>query len=66
MAELARRMEKLGRSICLLNRLRTRNRFGGLIGLAVNASAAIGAHNLGILVGHLVQEHGKRLAAAVA
>jgi hypothetical protein len=66
MAELARRMEKLGRSICLLDGFRTRDRFGGLLGLAVNASAAIGANNLGILVSHLVQEGGKRLAARVA
>jgi hypothetical protein len=52
--------------IGLLDGLRMRNRFGGLLGPAVNASAAIGANNLGILVSHLVQEGGKRLAARVA
>ena len=34
--------------------------------LAVAALTAIWAHNLGILVGHLVEERGKRLAAVIA
>jgi hypothetical protein len=50
----------------LLDRLLSRRGLGSLHGLTVNGLAAIGAYNLRILVGHLLKEGGKRLAAVVA
>ncbi len=42
------------------------NRLGSLYRFAVRGLAAIRADDLGILVGHFVQEGGKRLAAVIA
>ena len=50
----------------LLDPLLSRRRLGSLRGLTVNGLAAIRAYNLRILVGHLLKEGGKRLAAVVA
>jgi hypothetical protein len=50
----------------LLDGSRSRNLLGRLRRLAARALAAIGAYYLGILVGHFVQEGGKRLAAVIA
>jgi len=50
----------------LLDRPRPGNRLGSLLGFAVAFSAAIRAYHPGILIGHLVQEGGKRLTAVIA
>src|SRR5208283_4634913 len=50
----------------LLDGTRPRHRLGSPRRLAVMVPAAIRADHLGIIVGHLVQESGKRLAAITA
>jgi hypothetical protein len=50
----------------LLDRLLFRRRLVSLRGLTVKVLATIRAYNLRILVGHLLKEGGKHLAAVVA
>ena len=54
-----------GDLISLFDRSCPDDRLGGLRRLAVRRLAAIRAHDLGILVGHFVQECGERLTAMV-
>jgi hypothetical protein len=71
MAEPAHWMEKIRQSRLVelmspFDGLRPRNRLGSLRRLAVMAPAATWAYNLGIVIGHFVQEGGKRLPTARA
>lgn len=64
--QIAERTERLNALMRPFDRSHPHNRLGSLPRFAVMGFAAIRAHDLGIVIGHFVQEGGKRLTTVRA